>query len=92
MSHAQAIWCVIIAAMAVVNVPFALSLLQGKSPMPVDARVQASLDEIAASIGALPAKIAADVAAGGVQAVTDATDTATAVQAAADALKAAVGA
>ena len=56
--------------------------------MPVDSRVQASLDEIAASIAAIKPDANPALA----QAAQDATDTAAAVQAAADAVKAAVGA
>jgi hypothetical protein len=91
MTTAQIIWSVIIAALAVVNVPFVLTLIKDTKPMAVDPRVQTSLDEITASTAAIAAKITADVTAGTAQATQDATDTAAAVQAAADALKAAVG-
>lgn len=92
MTSAQIIWAVLIAAFAVVNLPLLFHLLKGQTPMAVDPRVQTALDEINASVAALPAKLAEAAASGNAQAAQDATDTAAAVQAAADALKTAVGA
>ena len=89
MNHVQLVWCAIIAAQLAVNIPFALSLFQRKTPMAVDPRVQASLAEIAASLAALAAKPNQDAVVA--QMTQDATDTAAAVQVSADAVKAAVG-
>lgn len=60
--------------------------------MPVDPRVASALTQIETSVAALPAQTAAAVAAAQAAADQNATDTANAVQAAADALKGAVGA
>ena len=71
----------------------ALALIRRIFPMAVDPRVQTSLDEIAASMAALAAKPApVDQSAELAQMAQDATDTASAVQATSDAVKAAVGA
>lgn len=96
MTHSQIIWAVLIGAQAVLLLIFVASLyFERISVMTIDTRVQASLAEIAASMAALPGVLAAKEAAATAelaQATQDATDTATAVQASADQVRAAVGA
>jgi type II secretory pathway component PulM len=95
LTPAQLVWLAIAGACAVANLPFIFWLLKGPQ-MAVIPAVQTALDEIHASIAALPQKFtdasAAAVNAATAQAAQDAADTANAVQATADAVKAAVGA
>lgn len=92
MTTAQAIWAALIAAQAVVNLPFLFALLKG-NPM-IDPAFQAVADEITAAIKQIPSAVAAEVAAAEsaatAAAAQNAADNLAVVKAAADALTAAV--
>ena len=93
MTTASTVWAVLIAAQAVINIPFVLLLLKGP-PMPVPAEIQAQLDAITADLAKIPDVVAAKVAAAEsammAAAGQNAADTLTAVTAVRTAVDAAV--
>lgn len=87
MTHAQLVWVVLIAANLLVNLPFAYHhFTKGKTTM-ILAQFQPVLDELTAAAAAITA--ATEAQAGTVSA-QDVADTLAAVQAGADAVKAAI--
>lgn len=87
MTHAQLVWAALIAANLLVNLPFAYHhLTKGKTTM-ILAQFQPVIDQLNASAAAITA--ATEAQAGSVPA-QDVADTLTAVQAGADAVKAAI--
>ena len=94
MTPAQIVWLILVAAMAVVNAPFLIALLTGKTQMPILDQVNAALVRMDAAIAAIPDAVAAKVTAGEAAAniaqAQDNADTIAAVEARAAALEAAV--
>lgn len=88
MTQAQEIWAALILAQFIVSSPIVIYLLKGTQKMPVLPEFQTALDELNASVSAIQAlKLSVE----GAVSAQDVADTQAAVQAAADAVKAAAG-